>query len=103
MKDMKIWLRLNTALALLVLLLLIGVAAAIWTQKVHSDTQLENVNLENAKQLIELRMTKLSDALRDVLLNPKDDAARDLWWSAKGNLSTNVDAVLKGLPDPPRL
>src|SRR5437763_1423687 len=99
MKDMKIWMRLNTALALLVLLLLIGVASAIWMLKVRSETQHENDTLESAKQLIDLRMTKMSDALRGVLLDRKDDVAKALLGREKGILSTNMNEVLKSLPD----
>src|ERR1051326_3000442 len=86
MKDMKIWQRLNTALALLVFLLLIGVAAALWIEQVHSATQRSSADLRDVREQIDLRLTAMGDAFRGVLLNPKDEDSRKLW----ANLSTNL-------------
>src|SRR5207245_954023 len=103
MKDMKIRLRLNTALALLVLLLLIGVAAAMWILQVRWDTQHESDTLDSAKQLIDLRITSMSDAVRGVLLNPKDDYARGLWKTAMTNMFGSMTEFEKQFANQPKM
>jgi methyl-accepting chemotaxis protein len=72
-KNMTIWQRLNTALLVLVLLLMVGAGLALWVQHVSSDAEMNAVLLDNRNDRIHLDIIQMSDAVRGFLLNPTDD------------------------------
>ncbi len=73
LKNMSIWQRLNTALLLLVVLLMAGAALALWVEQVSASAELDAVTLDNRNDRIHLDIIQLSDALRGFLLNPTED------------------------------
>lgn len=70
MKSMTIWQRLNTALLVLVVLLMVGAGLALWMEHVSSKAEFNAVFLDGRNDRIHFDIIQLSDALRGVLLNP---------------------------------
>ena len=73
MKNMTIWQRLNTALLLLVVLLMIGAGLALWVEQVSSKAENNAIFLDSRNDRIHLDIIQMSDALRGFLLSPSDD------------------------------
>ena len=73
MKHMTIWQRLNTALALLILLLMVGFGLYVWQEKVGWASIQRTEQLAAAKDRIYFDLIRMSDGLRGLLLDPKND------------------------------
>jgi methyl-accepting chemotaxis protein WspA len=66
---MTIWQRLNTAILLLILLLIIGVGLALWVEKNRAWAAHRSDHLSSVKEHLDLELTIGSDAVRGILLN----------------------------------
>jgi methyl-accepting chemotaxis protein WspA len=76
MIKLTIWRRLNTPLAFLTLLLLIGAALAWWVEKSRLQADRRSDDLIASTAVVRLELVQLSDSLRGLLLDPKSDADR---------------------------
>jgi methyl-accepting chemotaxis protein WspA len=100
MKQMTIWQRLNTALAVLILLLLAGVALAFWGWESRFSAELRNEQLNRKSDTIILQFVRLSDTLRGLLMDPRNNIERARRKSAETELATTVIAIRKGWEGP---
>src|SRR5215813_11513783 len=75
MKNMTIWQRLNTALFVLILLLVIGAGLALWIEHATTLAVQRSEELEAKKERIHFDVTQMSDVVRGLLLDPhpRDD------------------------------
>src|SRR5438105_3471056 len=73
MKNMTIWQRLNTALLLLILLLIVGVGLAVWGEKTSANVDLHEAELNGAHDHISMETVRLSEAVRGLAGEPKSD------------------------------
>ena len=73
MKKMTIWRRLNTSVALLLLLLLVGTGLAWWAEDARSKARLHSSDLYADGTLVRLDLEQMNNALRGLLLDPRND------------------------------
>src|SRR5438876_1026734 len=107
MKNRTIWQRLNTALLVLIVLLLAGVGLAVWGEKAGSEAERRSAQLSSAKDHIYLAAMRISEALRGLAAEPKSEpekrrqreAARD----AEAGLKNGLDDLQKTFSDYPEL
>jgi methyl-accepting chemotaxis protein WspA len=95
MKQMTIWQRLNTALAVLILLLLAGVALAFWGRESQSSAALRNEQLQKKRDSIYLDLVRLSDTLRGLLLDPRNSIERARRKAAETDMANNLAIIRK--------
>jgi methyl-accepting chemotaxis protein WspA len=76
MKNMTIWQRLNTALLLLILLLLMGVGLAVWGEKTSASVELHTAQLNGARDHLLLEVLRLDEAVRALAGPAKNDSER---------------------------
>ncbi len=84
---MTIWRRLNASLALLILLLLIGAALAWWVAAARSQAGLRSAALWTGHWRIQLDLAQMNDAVRGLLLDPKNDPERNRYKDATNDLA----------------
>ena len=72
MKPRTIWQRLNTALFLLILLLLAGVGLALWVAITYSNAQTTRAELAGMRDRVCYDMLLMADALRQLATDPKN-------------------------------
>jgi methyl-accepting chemotaxis protein WspA len=93
MKKRPIWQRLNTALLLLILLLLASVGLAIWV----ADARLRNVQrseqLSVLKGRIRYDVVLISDAVRGLMMDPKNEAEQKQKREAEEDLKASLDSI----------
>src|SRR6266568_9465293 len=99
MKNMTIWQRLNTALLLFILLLLVGVGLAVWGEKTSANAELHSAQLNGAKDRIWLDTGRLSEAVRGLAGQAKTEAEkkrqRDVEREAVADLKNGLDELQK--------
>jgi methyl-accepting chemotaxis protein WspA len=93
MKQMTIWQRLNTALVLLILLLVACAGLALWVQQTYYGTFQRIDRLSSDKNRIDYDVVLMSDALRGVLLDPKSDPERARRADATAELASKIEDV----------
>ena len=76
MKIVTIWQRLNTAFWLLIVLLLAGVGLALWAANARSAGVHRSDQLAAAKDRIAYDVVLISDTVRGLLLDPKNEAEK---------------------------
>ena len=91
MKQMNIWQRLNAALVVLVLLLLAGGGLALWIEKTATRADRRSEELANKQERIQLDVVSMSDALRGLLLDPKNEAEKKRQHDAEADFAANLD------------
>jgi methyl-accepting chemotaxis protein WspA len=74
MRNLTIWQRLNLAMGLLILLLLIGGGFAIWMERANSSNRLEAERLEHVRDRVVADLKAYSTASASTLLDPGGDA-----------------------------
>jgi methyl-accepting chemotaxis protein WspA len=99
MKNMTIWRRLNTALLLLILLLLVSVGLALWVEEARSTAIHRSDVLAGARDRIELDVIRISDALRGLLLDTKNDSEARRRQIAETDLYENIQSLQGSFPD----
>jgi methyl-accepting chemotaxis protein WspA len=103
MKNMSIWQRLNTALFLLVLLLMIGCGLALYIEVAVTKTERRAQELANKKDRISLDLFVMSDSIRGLLLDPKSEADRKHRPETERDLKTSFDFIKDAYKDRPGL
>jgi methyl-accepting chemotaxis protein WspA len=93
MKHMTMGQRLNTTMALLLLLLLIGFLLFSWSRQARWDASQRNYELVQLRDHIETDILTLSDSIKGLLLNPKDPVETNRWRVTQSDLSATFDAV----------
>jgi hypothetical protein len=73
MKNMTIWQRLNTALLLLILLLIVGVGLAVWGEKTSANVELHEAVLDGAHDHLCLETVRLSEFVRGLVAQPRSE------------------------------
>jgi len=76
MKTVTIWQRLNTAFWLLIVLLLAGVGLALWVVNARAAGVHRSDELSAAKNTIAYDLVLISDTVRGLLLDPKNEAEK---------------------------
>ncbi len=103
MKKMSFWQRLRTSLAVLILLLIIGAGLAWWVERTRSTIEHRSDQLENDAANVRLKVVEMGDALRGLLLDPKNVSDRKLGADAEKDLEHNLDALRSRYNDNERL
>ena len=91
MKDLSIWQRLNTAFWLLIVLLMASVGLALWVASARSAAAHHSDELSAAKDRIAYDVVFISDTVRGLLLDPRNDAEK----RRKHDAEMDLDAQLK--------
>jgi methyl-accepting chemotaxis protein WspA len=99
MKKLTIWQRLNTALAFLILLLLIGVGLAFWIEKSRSSAELTKVQLTSDKDRLLMNIVIMSDGLRGLMLDPANEIEKRRRQGAEGDMSPALDSLMTRRPE----
>src|SRR5438874_3443818 len=89
MKHMTIWQRLTTALAVLVVLLIVGCGLALWIEKASTTAELRSLELADRYSRISLDLALLGETVRGRLLEPTSEAEK--------KRSTEIDSTSKDL------
>src|SRR6267143_4125381 len=95
MKSMTIWQRLNTALLLLVILLVAVFGLALWVERTRLDSDVHSQQLTDARDRIYKDVVVLNNAVRGVLLDPKNDPDQVHRGEAEKELATSYDFLQK--------
>src|SRR5436189_2368899 len=93
MKHMTMGQRLNTTMALLLLLLLMGFGLFSWNRQTRWEANQRNYQLTQFRDHIETDLLTLSDSIKGLLLNPKDPVETNRWRVTQSDLSATLDAV----------
>lgn len=93
MNKMTIWQRLNTALILLILLLLVAVGLALWVEESRSAAMHRADQLTSFRDRVHLEIALLNDSLRGALLSPANDTERSRRRDAESNLKKHLAAI----------
>ncbi len=83
MKSITIWQRLNTAFWLLIVLLLAGVGLALWAANARSVADRRSEQLAAARGNIAYKVVLISDTVRGLLLDPKNEMEKRLMREAE--------------------
>ena len=103
MKTITIWHRLNTAFWLLVVLLLAGVGLALWAASARSAGVRRSDQLLAAKERIAYDVVFISDTVRGLLLDPKNEAEKRRKQQAEADLAAQLKFIQSQYADYPRL
>ena len=103
MKKMTIWQRLNTGMAFLVALLLVGVSLSWWIERTRSDAERRSRLLEGNNTHLHHDIVQMSDALRGLLLNPKSETDRKSHREAELDIPSTLDALESASADGPEI
>jgi methyl-accepting chemotaxis protein WspA len=93
MKTVTIWQRLNTAFWLLILLLLAGVGLAFWMATARNAIDHRSGQLSAAKESIRYDVVLISDTVRGLLLDPKNDAEKRRKREAEADLVSQMTFI----------
>ena len=93
MKKRPIWQRLNTALLLLILLLLASVGLAIWVADARLRNAQRSEQLSVLKGRIRYDVVLISDAVRGLMLDPKNEAEQKQKREAEEDLKASLDSI----------
>jgi methyl-accepting chemotaxis protein WspA len=103
MKNMTIWQRLNTALLLLIILLMAAFGLVLWMER----TRLESLNrgevLGDSRDRISKDVIVINDALRGLLLDPKNDPDQKRRGDTEKDLMGTLDSIHSAFPNYPGL
>jgi methyl-accepting chemotaxis protein WspA len=103
MKTATIWQRLNTAFWLLIVLVLAGVGLALWAAAAGSARVRRGDQLSEPKNSIKYDVLFISDTVRGLLLDPKNEAEKTRKGEAEKDLAKQLDTIRTGFPDHPDL
>ena len=103
MKTLTIWQRLNTAFWLLIVLLLAGVGLALWVAKARSEGVQRSDQLGAANESIAYKMVLLSDTVRGLLLDPRNELEKRRRTETETDLTAQLKAIESTFPNYPDL
>jgi len=98
MQKMTIRQRLNVALLLFILLVLAGVGLALWVAEARSSALLRSDHLSAARDRIAYNVVLISDTVRGLLLDPKDELEKKHKREAETDLGNNLDFIQATYP-----
>lgn len=102
MKDKPSWQKLNTAFLLMLLLLAAGVLLVYWTQETRATAAGRIHLVATAKARLQLQITSASDALRGLLLDPRNETERTRLQEFSSQLVKDEE-LQRNFPDYPAL
>jgi len=90
MKKMTLWQRLNIALVLMLLLLVGGFCIVYWTEQAGAKSDHLIDQLTNSKDRIHLSLVEADDAVRGLLLDPRNEVEKSRWRQAQTEANASV-------------
>ncbi len=103
MKNLTTWQRLNTAFWLLIVLLLAGVALALWVADTRSATERRSEQLAAARGNIAYKVVLISDTVRGLLLDPRNELEKRQMSDAEADLASQLKFIQTEFADFPDL
>src|ERR1035438_2864228 len=103
MKELSIWQRLNTAFWLLIVLLLAGVGLALWAAAARTAEAHRSDQLSAAKDRVAYDVVFISDTVRGLLLDPKNEAEKRRMRDAEADLAAQLKFIQSEFSDHPAL
>ena len=103
MKKSTIWLRLNTAQAIIIFLLLVNAGLAFWVEKTLSTTEQRRSDLTGNRNRISYDINQTSGALRWLLIEPKNDDEKKQRTEAENDLKDVIDQLQSTFANQPGL
>ena len=103
MKDVTIWQRLNRAFWVLVVLLLASVVLNKWVESALSAAARRSAQLSEAKHIIDYDGVFISETVRGLLLDPKNDDEKRRKDEAEKDLASQFKFIQTGYRDYPDL
>jgi methyl-accepting chemotaxis protein WspA len=96
MKKSTIWQRLNTALLVLILLLLAGVGLALWVAEARLEASHRSDQLSATRDRIAYDVVLISDTVRGLLLDPRNEAEKKHKHDAEQDLAVRLNSIPVG-------
>ena len=93
MKKTTIWQRLNTTLLMLILVLLAGVGLALWVAEARMSATQRIEQLSATRDRIRYDVLLISDTVRGLLLDPKNDAEQNQKREAEVDLMATLNSI----------
>jgi methyl-accepting chemotaxis protein WspA len=103
MKPVTIWQRINTAFWLLIVLLLAGVGLALWVASARSASAHRSDQLSAAKDRIAYDVVLISDTVRGLLLDPKNEPEKRRKHEAEAELASRLTFIQREYSQYPEL
>jgi len=103
MKKTTIWLRLNTAQAIIIFLLLVNAGLAFWVEKTLSATEQRRSDLTSDRNRISYDINQMSGALRWLLIEPKNEDEKKQRNEAENDLKDIIDQLQSTFANQPVL
>jgi methyl-accepting chemotaxis protein WspA len=103
MKTVTIWQRLNTAFWLLIVLVLAGVGLALWAAAAGSARIRRGDQLSEPKNSIKYDVVLISETVRGLLLDPKNEAEKRRKHEAEADLAAQLNFIRSTFNDYPDL
>ena len=103
MKNLTTWRRLNTAFWLLVVLLLAGVGLALWVADARSMADKRSEQLVAARGNIAYQVVLISDTVRGLLLDPRNEPEKRHMREAEADLASELQFLQSQFADYPDL
>src|SRR5204863_10201960 len=101
--KLTLWQRLNATLIGLILLLMAGFLLELWVKESYWTAANRGEQLSGSKDRLYMDMMQMSDALRGVLLDPKNDFEKRRRDNAKADLAATFDKMQTLFSDRPGL
>jgi methyl-accepting chemotaxis protein WspA len=99
MRKTTIWRQLNTSLAILIFLLVIGAGLAWWVEHNRADSRARSDLLNNQAVKVQLGLLQMCDSIRGQLIDPNNEEEKLVFSSAEGSLNTALDTIQKKFAD----
>jgi len=96
MNKTTIWQRINAALLALILLLLVGVGLALWVADVQLEASQGSHQLSAARDQIRYDVVLISDTVRGLLLDPRNEAEKRHKHEAEEDLAFCLNSIPAG-------
>src|SRR5690242_341969 len=103
MKPMTIWQRLDRALLLLILLLFVAVGLAFWVALEHSNVNQRRDQLSRDRYLVSYDVMVLTDALRVMATDPKNELERKRYRETETELDEKLEEMQRSFKEFPDL
>jgi methyl-accepting chemotaxis protein WspA len=103
MKSITIWQRLHTAFWLLIVLVLAGIGLALWAANASSTADRRSQQLAGARGNIAYRVVLISDTVRGLLLDPKNEMEKKLVRETEKQLASELESIQTQFADYPAL
>src|SRR4051812_7626752 len=99
MKKMIIWRRLNTSLAILIFLLVIGACLAWYVEYNRYNSLRRSDLLTSDAGKVRLQLAQMSDSFKSLLLDPKNEVERKRGTDAENELGVVLEDIQRNFKD----